>query len=166
MKQTVGRRRGGRASAGGRHGVDGAEDGGEEIRVGGERIRRRRWTAQVPAAFRPPPTLAVDSTGTGRRRESRKGATWWRRWSFPSASRFPRSVGFLWEGFVAANLVGRAPAPLPFYIAWATGAHQPDGLGAPDQGASRESDLAFGSSCEINPNTRQARYFHPIEGYY
>jgi len=59
-------------------------------------------------------------------------------------------VGFLWEGFVAANLVVLAPAPLPFYIARVTGAHQPDGLGAPDQGASRESDSAFGSSREIN----------------
>jgi len=61
-------------------------------------------------------------------------------------------VGFLWEGFVAANLVGRASAPLPFYIARATGAHQPDGLGVPNQGASRESDSAFGPSREINPN--------------
>jgi len=54
---------------------------------------------------------------------------------------------------VVANLVVRAPAPLPFYIALATRAHQPDGLGAPDKGASRESDSAFGSSREINPNT-------------
>ena len=61
-------------------------------------------------------------------------------------------VEFLWEGFVAANLVVRSPAPLPFYIVRATGAHQPDGLGAPDQGASRESDSTFGSSHEINPN--------------
>ena len=52
----------------------------------------------------------------------------------------------------AANLVVRAPAPLPFFIARATGAHQPDGLGAPDQGAVRESDSAFGPSREINPN--------------
>jgi len=53
---------------------------------------------------------------------------------------------------VVANLVVRAPAPLPFYIARATGVHRPDGLGAPDKGASRESDSAFGSSREINPN--------------
>ena len=53
-------------------------------------------------------------------------------------------VGFLWEGFVVANLIVRAPAPLPFFIARATGAHQLDGLGSPDQGAVRES--------EINPN--------------
>ena len=52
----------------------------------------------------------------------------------------------------AANLVSRALAPLPFYIAWATGTHQPDGLGTPDQGALRESDSAFGRSREINPN--------------
>ena len=51
-----------------------------------------------------------------------------------------------------ANLVTRSLAPLPFYIARATGAHQPDGLGAPDQGAVRESDSAFGPSREINPN--------------
>ena len=53
---------------------------------------------------------------------------------------------------MAANLVVRAPAPLPFFIARATGAHQPDGLGAPDQGAVRESDSALGLSREINPN--------------
>ena len=53
---------------------------------------------------------------------------------------------------MAANLVGRAPAPLPFYIARATGAHQLDGLGVPDQGASRESNSVFGPSREINPN--------------
>ena len=52
----------------------------------------------------------------------------------------------------AGNLVTRAPVPLPFYIARATGAHQPDGLGAPDQGELRESDSAFGPSREINPN--------------
>ena len=52
-----------------------------------------------------------------------------------------------------ANLVVRAPAPLPFFIARATGAHQPDGLGAPDQSTVRESDSAFGPSREINPNT-------------
>ena len=64
---------------------------------------------------------------------------------FPSASRFPRSVGFLWEGFVAANLVVRAPAPLPFYIARATGVHQPYGLDAPDQGVFKGSGPIFGS---------------------
>ena len=52
----------------------------------------------------------------------------------------------------AANLVVRAPAPLPFFIARATGAHQPDGLGAPDQGTVRVSDSAFGPSRGINPN--------------
>ena len=50
------------------------------------------------------------------------------------------------------NLVVRAPAPLPFFIARATGAHRPDVLGAPDQGAVRGSDSAFGLSREINPN--------------
>lgn len=53
---------------------------------------------------------------------------------------------------MAANLVVRASAPLPFFISRATGAHQPDELGAPDQGAVRESDSAFGPSREINPN--------------
>ena len=53
---------------------------------------------------------------------------------------------------MAANLVVRASAPLPFFISRATGAHQPDGLGVPDQGASRESDSAFGPSREINTN--------------
>ena len=120
---------------------------------GWRRGSRSRWRADPAAAMGGAGRDALRvSTGTGRRWESRKGAMWWRWWSFPSASRFPRSVGFLWEGFVAANLVGRAPAPLPFYIARATGAHQPDGLGVPDQGASRECDSAFGPSREINPN--------------
>ena len=73
--------------------------------------------------------LGVDEALVWRRR---CGASWW---CFPSASRNPRSVG-IWERVVAAvNLVFCAPAPLPFYIARVTGAHQPYKLGAPDQGA-------------------------------
>ena len=63
---------------------------------------------------------------------------------------------------MAANLVVRAPAPLPFYIARATGTHQPDGLGALDQGALRESDSAFGMSRKINPNTTRSVLINPV----
>jgi len=67
---------------------------------------------------------------------------WWR---FPSASHNPRSVG-VWERVVAAvNLVSCASAPLLFYIARATGAHQPYGLDAPDQGVFKGSGPIFGS---------------------
>ena len=45
----------------------------------------------------------------------------------------------------AVNLVTRAPGPLLFYIARATGAHQPYGLDALDQGAFKESGPIFGS---------------------
>ena len=49
----------------------------------------------------------------------------------------------MWESEVAAvNLGVCAPAPLLFFIARAMGAHQLDGLGAPDQGTVRESDSA------------------------
>ena len=66
--QTIGGgcRRGG--VAGGCHGVDGVEDGGEEVRVGEARIRRRRWAARVPEPFGPVPTLAGNGLGTGERR--------------------------------------------------------------------------------------------------
>ena len=75
-------------------------------------------------------------------RQRRWGVTWWH---FPSASRNPRSVG-MWERVVAAvNLVFRAPASLPFYIARVTGAHQPYGLDAPDQGVFKGSGPIFGS---------------------
>ena len=57
----------------------------------------------------------------------------------------PRSVG-MWERAVAAvNHVFHAPAPLPFYIARATGAHQQYGLDAPDQGVFKGSGPIFGS---------------------
>ena len=47
-----------------RHVVDGAE----EVGVGEECIRWRRWAAQVPAAFGPPPALTDDGVGGGGRR--------------------------------------------------------------------------------------------------
>jgi len=45
----------------------------------------------------------------------------------------------------AVNLITRAPAPLPFYIARATRAHQPYGLDAPDQGVFMGFGPIFGS---------------------
>jgi hypothetical protein len=52
----------------------------------------------------------------------------------------------MWERVVAAvNLASRAPAPLSFYIARATGAHQPYGLDAADQGVFKRSGPIFGS---------------------
>jgi len=53
----------------------------------------------------------------------------------------------------AVNLITRASAPLPFYIARATGAHQLYGLDAPDQGVfmGLQPDLWIGP-VEINSN--------------
>jgi len=45
----------------------------------------------------------------------------------------------------AVNLITRASAPLPFYIARATGAHQLYGLDAPDQGVFMGFGPIFGS---------------------
>ena len=50
----------------------------------------------------------------------------------------------------AVNLITRASAPLPFYIARATGAHQLYGLDAPDQGANQELTSRWAG--EINSN--------------
>jgi len=124
------------------------------VRVDELAVRRWRWSTWVPASLGPPLALAVGGVGVGQR--GRRGGTG----VLPASLALTLDrVGFLWEGFVAANLVVRAPAPLPFYIALATRAHQPDGLDAPDKGASRESDSAFGSSREINPNMKpSSRY--------
>ena len=75
--------------------------------------------------------------------------SWWSREDAGGASHRPRanprSLG-MWERVVAVvNLVSRALAPLPFYIARATGAHQPYGLDAPDQGVFKGSGPIFGS---------------------
>ena len=43
----------------------------------------------------------------------------------------------------AVNLVSSAPTPLLFYIARATGPHQPYGLDAPDQGVFKGSGPIF-----------------------
>ena len=68
---------------------------------------------------------------------------WWSREDAGGDSHQPhansRPVG-MWERTVTAvNLVFHAPAPLPFDIARATGAHQPYGLDAPDQGVFKGS---------------------------
>ena len=103
--------------------------------------RRRRWATRVAVAFGLPVGLAGDrSAGSGRRGGRRVAGGASRR---PSAN--PKSVG-MWERVVAAiNLVLRAPAPLPFYIVRVTGAHQPYGLDAPDQGVFKGSGPIFGS---------------------
>ena len=53
----------------------------------------------------------------------------------------------MWERAVAAvNHVFHAPAPLLFYIARATRAHQPYGLDTPDQGVFKGFGPIFGRS--------------------
>ena len=77
------------------HGVDGVEDGGEEVRVGEARIWRRRWAARVPVPFGTVPALARDGGGGGERRGG--------------ASRRPPATSDrigMWEGFVAAANFG------------------------------------------------------------
>ena len=96
--QTIGGgcRRGG--VAGGCHGVDGVEDGGEEVPVGEARIRWRPWPARVPVPFGPVPVLAGNRVGAGERRGDAG-----------EASRHPRASRDrieMWEGFVAATNLG------------------------------------------------------------
>jgi hypothetical protein len=81
--------------------------------------RRRRWATWVAVASGLPVGLAGDgSAGSGRRggRRVAGGA------SYQSRAN-PKSVGMLERVVAAINLVLRAPAPLPFYIVRATGAH-------------------------------------------
>ena len=66
--QTIGGGCRGGGVAGGCHGVDGVEDGGEEVRVGEAWIRRRRWAARVPVPFGTVPALARNGGGGGERR--------------------------------------------------------------------------------------------------
>ena len=64
----------------------------------------------------------------------------------------------MWEREVTAvNLGGHAPAPLPFFIARATGAHQPYGLDAPDQGVFKGSGPIFGSGPWRSTATQSAQ---------
>ena len=98
--QTVSRRwrRGSRGLV--RHVVDGAEEFGNDE----EWIRPRRWVAQVPAAFGPPPALTDDAVGREGRRGDGGGAS--RR---PRAN--PRSVGTVGVGCGGGEL--RVPCPGP-----------------------------------------------------
>ena len=95
------------------------------------------WSTIAPMAARKSRLGRCGSGGGHRQRGG--GASRWPRANLRSAEK--------WERVVAAvNLECRAPAPLPFFIARATGAHQPYGLDAPDQGVFKESSLIFGSS--------------------
>ena len=142
-KQTVGRRRSGRAGAGGRHGIDGVEDGGEEVRVGEVRVdelavRRRGWSARVVVPLRPPPALPRDGGRRG------GGARSWR--CFSSAELCPRSVGFVGRTSGGGEcFFSRARHPPLLYIALATGAHQSQTDWAPRSGAVKGSDTISGS---------------------
>ena len=106
--QTIGGGCRGGGVAGGCHGVDGVEDGGEEVRVGEARIQRRRWAARVPEPFGPVPTLAGNGLGTGERRGGGEEALA----ELPVGLALPEIGSGPWEGFLAAvNLGSRAPAP-------------------------------------------------------
>ena len=102
--QTIGGGCRGGGVSGGCHGVD----GGEEVRVGEERIRRRRWAARVPVPFGPVLALAGNGLGTGERRGGGEEALA----ELPVGLALPEIGSGLWEGFLAAvNLGYRAPAP-------------------------------------------------------
>jgi hypothetical protein len=79
----------------------------------------------------------------------------WRRcrWCFPPLQRLTRSDGLgfgVSVGRTAADEPWRpCPGPHLFYMALATGAHQPYGLGAPDQGA-RSGRATVGSHWRSN----------------
>ena len=114
----------------------------------------------APMAQRSSGSSRHGSGGDGGRRGKRKPSgsppalwrirlSWWSRedagGAFCRPHANPRSVG-MWERAVAAvNHVFHAPDPFPFYIARATGAHQPYGLDAPDQSMFKGSGLIFGS---------------------
>ena len=101
------------------------------------------WCAMAPMAARNSESASSGSGGgdgrranrwsSGRRREWRRRATWWRWRSFLSASRYPKSVE-LWRR-PTSDTVPRPPHFL--FIALATGPTSHNGLGAPNQGASR-----------------------------
>ena len=98
---TVGRwwRRGGGALV--RHGSNGCE----EVLVGEERIRWRRWSARVLATFGSPPALPSDGVGVGRR----AGPS--RRQSAPVDR-----IGTVGEGYGGGQLRVPCPGPLPFFL--------------------------------------------------
>nr|CAB3479317.1 unnamed protein product [Digitaria exilis] len=85
--------------------------------------RAATFGEDVSSSFMTPPALAGDGDG-------RSGGASRRR----SANPLDRTQ---------VNLVSRAVAPTSLFIAPATGAHQPLGLGAPDQGAD-QGPMAFG----------------------
>ena len=63
----------------------------------------------------------------------------------------------------AVNLGYRASAPLLFYIALATGAHQSQTDWAPRSNAERESGPIFGSGLEINSNKIFSKHINTIQ---
>ena len=105
---------------------------------GRERCRRRRPSAVVD------PVVVVAERDRWRSFPSSRG----RRGGSGGASRRPRAspdrIG-TWEREVAVILGVCAPTPLPFFIARATGAHQPYGLDTPDQGVIKRHGPIFGS---------------------
>ena len=117
-------------------------DGGEELGVGEQWIRRRRRSSCEPVVLGPPRGLAGDGSGGNGRRGG----------GLPIGLAIPRSVG-LSEGFVAAvNLVTRATARFLFFIAWATGPTSHIGWPPPIR-AQRESPArSLDRAGEINSN--------------
>ena len=142
--QTIGGGCRGGGVAGGCHGIDGVEDGGEEVRVGEVRIQRRWWAARVPVPFGPGTDLApVNVVVEGKRR--------WR--NFPSALRSLRSVGFVGEGF-GSGQPGH-PCPGPPLILYSAGDGGPPAImtGRPRSGRDQRGfGPIFGSGLEIISN--------------
>ena len=105
---------------------------------GRERCRRRRPSEVVD------PVVVVAERDRWRSFPSSRG----RRGGSGGASRRPRAspdrIG-TWEREVAVILGVCAPTPLLFFIARATGAHQPYELDTPDQGVIKRHGLIFGS---------------------
>ena len=121
----------------------------QEIDREGERGERRRRPLAVGAADEDELWSTIAPMATRKSRLGRCGSGGGHRQRGGGASRRPRanlrSPG-KWERVVAAvNLECRAPVPLPFFIARATGAHQPYGLDTPDQGMFKRYSPIFGS---------------------
>jgi len=80
--------------------MEARKSGVGEVRLDELAVRRWRWSTRVPASLGPPSALAVDGVGVGRR--GRRGGAG----VLPVGLALTLDrVGFLWEGFVAANLV-------------------------------------------------------------
>ena len=128
------------------HGVDGVEDGGEEVLVGETWIRRRRWAARVPVPFGPVPTLAGNG-GVGGERRGGAGVL--------PVGLAPSQIGRVFVGGVCGGREPRDPSPGTSPVLYSAGDGGPPAIwaGRPRSGRVQgvRPDLCIGP-VEINSN--------------